>query len=183
MGLGKLRKALKKIDTHVRKTHSALDDARRGDIKGAAKNLKAAHTAAADLGQSVFKQGLRDLKHLKQTQPAFERSAIKKAIDMAHTVKTSAGDQQALEALAKEFAKSKGVPKGLDPFFRRFLENAKKQPLPIDDGRVSTMKYPSDNEDAGSDFKIALPKLDVQTMKAPSDAEDNGGGGGGFDVA
>lgn len=96
-----LKKALRKLDTGARRTMSGLDDARRGDVKGAAKNFKEAGSIAKDFGTSAFEQSGRDVRTVAKAHTQVVRDA-------------------------KTMARATGH-EGLDRFLDAFMQDLKKQ--------------------------------------------------------
>lgn len=88
---------------------------------------------------------------------------------------------------AESYAQTTAVPGQNLPFFARFLEGQESTTATdrialTDDSKVTTAKFPSDQEDGG-DVKIVVPTNPSQkpgenlnlTRKYPSDQEDNTG--------
>lgn len=149
-----LKKALRKLDTGARRTLSGLDDARRGDVKGAKDNFKQARGIAADFAKSAFEQAGRDVRNVHRAHVSVARAAQPIA---------QAAVAQALRD-GKNIARSTGHV-ALDRFMDRFLQTVKTPP-PRDEGldhRFTTL--PVKPRDEGVDRRFATLSVEPNSVE------------------
>ena len=162
-------------------THRALQNA--ADAHGAESPNSAAAKTLTDVvrarGKLLREDADNTLKAAEQfanaaNDPAAQAAvqvALQAAIDVNATINPKSAR---LKTLQKQQATVGHAPTeqtaAAEPFFAQFLENQNAgagEPVPEPPGMMVTMKYPSDNEDGGSDGIGAV------TEKYPSHAEDS----------